>query len=163
MRTVSGLTTSTWLILGALLMPGCANLASKPEPPEVSLAGLRFVSADLFEQRFALRLRLLNPNDFPIEVRGMNYKILLNERPFASGVSNREVDIPAFGEGVAEVEVVSSITRILGQLRHLAVDGQGRGPEQLDYRIEGGIKLSNWAAKIPFEYEGKVSLAPQTE
>jgi LEA14-like dessication related protein len=155
LRTMSGRTSVFGLILGAVLA-GCANLATKPDAPEVSLAGLRFVDADLFEQRFALRLRLLNPNDFPIKVRGMNYKLLLNDRPFASGASSKSVDIPAFGEDVTEVEVVTNITRIVSQLKHLATTGQGQGPEALNYRIEGGIKLSNWGTKIPFETAGKI-------
>jgi LEA14-like dessication related protein len=155
LRTLSGSDALLGLLLGVLLT-GCANLAKKPDAPEVTLAGLRFVNADLFEQRFALQLRLLNPNDFPIEILGMNYKLLLNDRPFASGVSSKSMDIPAFGEGVMEVEVVTNITRIISQLKHLAMTGQGRGPEELDYRIEGGIKLSNWGTKIPFEYEGKI-------
>lgn len=151
------------LLVAIILIPGCASLGSKPEPPEVSIAGLGMVSADLFEQRFSLRLRFLNPNDFPIDIQGMNYKVLLNGKSFASGVSNREVHVPAFGEAVSEVEVVSNITRIVGQLKHLATASGGRGPESLDYRIEGGIKLSNWSAKIPFEYEGTVSLTAPRE
>ncbi|MCG6868025.1 MAG: LEA type 2 family protein [Gammaproteobacteria bacterium] len=155
LRTMSRHAAVFGLLLGTLLA-GCANLASKPAAPEVTLAGLRFVDAGLFEQRFALRLRLLNPNDFPIEVLGMNYKLLLDDRPFASGVSSKSVNVPAFGEGVTEVEAITNITRIVGQLKHLATTGQGQGPEALDYRIEGGIKLSNWGTKIPFEYEGKI-------
>jgi LEA14-like dessication related protein len=134
------------------LVAACSVLMERPEPPRVSLAGLEIVDANLFEQRYALRLRLQNTHSMTLSITGMDYEVFLNDRPFAHGVSREGVTLLPFGEDVVRLEVVSNLADVLRQLQDL-----GPGPGQtLSYRITGHLKLSNWPTKIPFDYSGEL-------
>jgi LEA14-like dessication related protein len=68
-------------MLGLVWLAAYSNLLERPEPPRVSLAGLEIVDANLFEQRYALRLRLQNTNDMTLSITGLDYEVFLNDRP----------------------------------------------------------------------------------
>ncbi len=159
-RTCGPIPPWAW-ILCVLGLTGCSALVERPEPPRVSLAGLEIVEANLFEQRYGLRLRLQNTNDMRLSITGLDYEVFLNDRPFAHGVSRDGVTLPPFGEDVLRVEVVSNLADILRQLQDLA-SGPGK---TLNWRITGHLKLSNWPTKIPFDYSGELvtPAGPQAE
>ncbi len=144
------------LLLMAVLLSACAGLYPRPDPPNVTLAGLRVVEMGLFEQRYRLRLRIQNPNAFALPIRGMDYELTLNDREFARGVSRQYVTVPAFGEEVLEVDVISNLGELIEQLQDL---GAGR-VYTLSYGLSGGISLANRAIKIPFDYQGEIALTP---
>jgi len=141
-------------ILVMSFISACSTLGTKPEAPAVTLAGLKIISADLFEQRFAMDLRLQNPNDFALPIRGMSYDLVLNGNSFASGVSAEKVDVPALGEAVVRVESVTNIFSLYRQLQQL-----GESSEQgVEYQLKGDISLVNRALKLPFNKQGEISL-----
>ena len=131
------------LLMAFILMAACSSLLQRPEPPRVDLAGLEVLEVGLLEQRYLLKLRLQNTNTQDLTIKGLDYEVFINDRPFAHGVSRRSVTIPAFGEDVIEVEVNSNLTRLYEQLRSL----QEGSHQNLNYRIFGGLKLNNWPTK----------------
>ncbi len=142
------------IILSFLLLAGCSSLGGiKLEKPNVTLAGLSVAQMDLFEQRYLVKLRIQNPNDVALPIKGMNFNLDINDKQFARGVTSKAVSIPALGEGVVEVEVVSSIMRIMDQLRALEA---GR-LEGLNYALTGNLILSKLVPKLPFEAKGELS------
>ena len=142
------------IILTISLFSACSTLGSKPEAPTVTLAGLKIVSADFFEQRFALDLRLQNPNDFTLPIRGMSYDLVLNGNSFASGVSADKVDVPALGETVVRVESVTNLFSLYRQLQQLGESSE----KGVEYQLKGNISLVNRALKLPFNKQGEISL-----
>ncbi|KAF0192202.1 MAG: hypothetical protein FD165_827 [Gammaproteobacteria bacterium] len=135
-------------------MAGCASLTRKTEPPAVSLAGIQLLELGLLEQRYLLRLRIQNPNDFALPIEGMDYRVVLNDADFARGVSRHDVSVPAFDSAILEVEGVSNLSSVFGQLQRL-----GSGPPQtFTYALTGHVKLSNYLLKLPFEYRGEINL-----
>ncbi len=148
---------SGWaLAVGLVLLSGCAGWPARPEQPRVSLAGLEILELGVLEQRYRLALRVENPNPFPLPIAGLDYRVLLNERTFATGVSRRSVVIPGFGTRVIEVEVTSNLLRIAAHLQDLA-----RAEEPLlRYRLAGRIRLRGRALTLPFDYSGEVRLSP---
>lgn len=145
--------------LVCLLFTACAGLGGYREPPRVSLVGIQPLDMTLMEQRYRLALRILNPNDVDLPVSGMNYSVELNGREFAYGVSRQEVTIPALGEAVVEVEVISSLLDMLRQLRALE-DDTARG---LDYRLVGDLRLGDHGVRLPFEYSGSLDWVPPSD
>jgi LEA14-like dessication related protein len=137
-------------------LAACAGLGGYREPPRVSLVGIQPLDMTLMEQRYRLALRILNPNEVEIPVEGLSYSVELNGRDFAYGVSRQAVTIPAYGEAIVEVEVVSSLLDMLRQLQALD-DGKRR---RLDYRISGDLSLSGRRARLPFEYSGTLDWKP---
>ncbi|BAZ93235.1 uncharacterized protein FOKN1_0833 [Thiohalobacter thiocyanaticus] len=138
-----------------LLLAGCSHFLTRPEAPSVSLNNLQLVEATLFEQRYLLHLRIQNPNNFDLPISGMSYRLLLNGREFATGVSRDLETLPAYGEQVITVSVVSNLLRIYEQLRS---PGDG---EAFSYALEGSISLQGLRAPLPFSQRGELALNPR--
>ncbi len=144
------------VLLATVFLGACATLSPYKESPRVSLVSIQPQEMKFLEQRFALQLRILNPNNVAIPVEGLSYSIEINGREFAYGVSRQAVEIPAFGEALLDVEVVSNLLNVMQQLQ--ALSGESR--ESLDYRLKGKISLANSPLSLPFDYSGELSYLP---
>jgi len=144
------------VLLVTIFLGACATLSPYKESPRVSLVSIQPQEMKFLEQRFALQLRILNPNNVAIPVEGLSYSIEINGREFAYGVSRQAVEIPAFGEALLDVEVVSNLLNVMQQLQ--ALSGETR--ESLDYRLKGKISLANSPLSLPFDYSGELSYLP---
>jgi LEA14-like dessication related protein len=143
-------------VLLALLAWGCAGLRTYSEPPHVSLVSIQPKEMGVLEQRYALQLRIMNPNDTALPVAGMQYTLEINGHEFAYGVSRQPVSIPAYGEAVLDVDVVSNL---LGVMQQVQEAGTGKH-ESLKYRLSGSIGLENRLGKLPFDYSGELKYLP---
>ncbi len=83
----------------------------------------------------------------------MRVRLEVDGEPFATGLSNENVTIPALGEEIVTVEAVSGTADILGRLRSVT------GLEDIDYSLKGTAFLRNSVRKLPFEQEGSVRLS----
>jgi len=144
------------VLLCALLAAACASLGKYQEAPRVTLVSIQPVDVTLFEQRFAVQLRVMNPNADALPVDGLSYALEINEREFAYGVSPQSVDIPAFGEALLDVEISSSLLSVVRQLQSMG-DAERNS---LDYRLAGKINLANRLGSLPFDYTGKLNYLP---
>jgi len=124
---------TTGILLAALLLAGCARLTF--EPPSVTLAHMEVVEVSLFEQRFAFKLRVMNPNNREIAITGLTFEVELNNESFAKGVSSKPVTVPRLGEALLEVTAVTALTGFLRQISEVA-----RGTrDAMSYRIKGRL------------------------
>jgi LEA14-like dessication related protein len=138
----------------ALLVGGCATLTGL-DAPHVSVSNIVPLDMTLFEQKFVVTLRIQNPNDVPLGVKGMTFNLDLNGKPFASGVSGQQVTVPRFGSEVVDVEVFSGLSGILKQLQMIAAGGTPR----FTYRLRGKAYLDQPAAvTLPFDEQGEIEL-----
>lgn len=140
----------------ALLLAGCAGLGAYSEAPRVSLVSIQPRELGVLEQRYGLRLRILNPNDTALPLEGMSYSLQINDREFAYGVSRQPVSIPAYGEALLEVDVVSNLLGVLQQLQEANTGKR----ESLKYRLTGSLSLENRLGKLPFDYRGELNYLP---
>lgn len=143
-------------VLLALLLAGCAGLGPYREAPRVSLVSIQPRELGVLEQRYGLKLRIMNPNDTALPVAGMQYSLQINDREFAYGVSRQPVSIPAYGEAVLDVDVVSNL---LSVLRRLQEENTGK-PGSLTYRLSGSLSLENRIGTLPFDYHGELDYLP---
>jgi len=142
--------------LVALALGACATLGPKLETPKLSLVGIQLHDATFFEQRLLVRLRVRNPNDRVLPVKGLTVNFELDGVDFAEGVSARAFDIPALGEAEFDMLVTANAATAL-----LEIFGKDRrkSSKELDYRISGKLSTSLGLLKsIPFDERGKVSL-----
>jgi len=139
------------------VLAACAGLSGLSQKPEISLAGLDLLELGLFEQRFAFRLRIRNPNDVALPISGLTFAVDLNGQPFASGLSDKAVTVPRFGEAVLDVTATSNLGSVLRQLREL----QKGGRERVDYRLSGRVMVDGLGA-LPFERKGEIEM-PEIE
>jgi LEA14-like dessication related protein len=141
------------ILLCVLLLGGCAGLQPYAETPRVSLVSIQPLEMQMLEQRFALQLRIMNPNDVEIPVEGLSYALEINQREFAYGVSQQAVSIPPYGEALLQVEVVSNLLNVMRQLQQM---GDSTGDGGLEYRLHGKIGLAGLRRGLPFDYAGKL-------
>lgn len=53
-----------------------------------------------FEQRLRVSLRIRNPNDYELQVTGVDVRLEFNGKRLARGLSNKEFTVPRLGEPV---------------------------------------------------------------
>jgi LEA14-like dessication related protein len=140
------------LLLAALLLGGCAGI--EIQPPSVTLAGIEVVEASLFEQRLAIKLRVLNPNTIEIPIEGLSFEVEINGEPFAKGVSDKAIKVPRLGEAVLDVTAVTGFAGILRQIQGLA-----RGNiDALSYRIKGRLMTGSSSYGLNFDERGMLEM-----
>jgi LEA14-like dessication related protein len=135
----------------AILLYGCAGL--KLQTPSVTVADIKVVEANMFEQRYAFKLRVMNPNDTDIPVTGMNFEIKLNNQPFVRGVSNKIVKLPRLSETVVEVTAASDLLGFMRQINELRKDNL----DTLSYHINGRF-ISDSFPDLNFESSGIMAI-----
>ncbi len=91
-------------MLFVTVFAGCASTGKISEAPYITLSNINLLNVGVFEQRYRIMMRIQNPNDVVIPIKGMSYQIFINEQDFARGVSNKSAIIPEFGEEVVEIE-----------------------------------------------------------
>ncbi|KAF1054097.1 MAG: hypothetical protein GAK43_01084 [Stenotrophomonas maltophilia] len=122
-----------WLLA---LLSGCSWMAGDFEKPEVKLLKVDVVKARLLEQQFSLKFRIDNPNDFSLPVRGLAYKVKLNDVDLAEGESNLWFTVPANGHEVFDVPVNTNLWRHMKYIVKLLQD-----PDQsIHYTLQGEVK-----------------------
>ena len=144
------------LILGALalsLLSGCAELP-RFETPKLSVIALEMQSADIFSQRLKVRMRVLNPNSRELPVKGISYRIEIDDAELGQGLTNTPFVVPAMGEAEFDVQVTTNLAGMLGKL--LSRRGSR---DSLQYRLVGEVALaSGFLRRIPFDERGSVKL-----
>ncbi|MFO7876851.1 MAG: LEA type 2 family protein [Desulfovermiculus sp.] len=149
------------LFLFVLSLYGCAGFGKRLEPPKVSLADITVQDIKAFETVFGLQLRVFNNNDAPLVIKALDCDLEVNESRFASGVTETEATIPAFGTGLVDVTVYASSVQIVNRLLQGLKDSRGDGKtKSIDYDLSGHLHLGGRAlpAKIPFSAKGSMAL-----
>ena len=146
-------------LLGAAVLglSACTAFAPKLETPKLSIVNVELVKGDLFEQRLRARIRVENPNDRELEVKGITYTIEVGGEEFGRGISGSSFTVPRLGE--AEFDMLVSTNFVSGFARLLSRVGGGK-LENLDYEIAGHVMLDKgFVKKIPFSKSGQVDVA----
>jgi LEA14-like dessication related protein len=118
----------------SVLFAGCATLQGN-DPLQVTVAGIEPLQGEGMELRLTVKLRVQNPNDPPIEYRGVALTMDVQGKTFASGVSDSSGTVPRFGEAVIAVPVSISAFRMVRQ----------------------ALAFANNNGKIAYEMKGKLS------
>lgn len=142
------------LLVIVLMSTGCTGLRSNTEPPEVTLASVALLGVTLLEQEWELTLRARNPNDFPLTLRSLDYRIFIEDAPFGRGMTGNSVTVPAMGDALITTRVVTSLFDTLRQFQALELTTGA----PVHYRIEGHARLGNNPLKLKFDHDGAVTL-----
>jgi LEA14-like dessication related protein len=148
----------TWLpgasltLLSLLALAGCTSIGKDFQTPRLKVISVQPLSADMFAQRFTLRVLVENPNDVEVPVRGLDYQLFLMGDTFAEGVSNESFVLPALGEAEFDMTVTTNFISALGRLVSRA---GGARLDKIDYEITGKIFIEKgMVRKIPFSERG---------
>ena len=87
MTTLALLRSAVLPMLAATSLSACAAFVPKLETPKLSIVNVELVKSDLFEQRLRARIKVENPNDRELAVRGITYTIEVGGEEFGRGIS----------------------------------------------------------------------------
>lgn len=146
-------------LLAVLTLAGCAGIGKPLETPRVSISNIQVQESKGMETAFLVQLRVTNPNDVDLDIKGVDCDLEINGKPFAYGISNTPVKVPAFGSETVPVTVYSSVLDIIKSLFGL----QHR--EDLSYQVKGKVRMAGGGfmpSTLPFDSQGTVSIKELT-
>ena len=132
-------------------LAACAALAPHFEHPRLYLAGVDLKDASLGEQHFRLRMRVENPNDRELPVRGIDYTLKLGGEDFGSGASVGAFTVPAHGEAEFEIMMTTNLAATLWKVLPRLKDSS----QPLEYQLVGKVSTDlPFLHSIPFDERG---------
>jgi LEA14-like dessication related protein len=137
------------VLCGILFLIGCTSLKAssvQPEAPEVLLVNITSLDTTMFEQRLQVDLRVRNPNEFDLEVTGLDFTLHLNDQRLARGLTNKASTIPRLGDSVISVETTTSTLDVVRQLLNLSQR------QDVTYQVQGVLYAQG--TRLPFENKG---------
>jgi LEA14-like dessication related protein len=140
-------------LLFVLALTGCASTFDL-QAPKLSVLSMKVQSADIFSQRLQMRMLVQNPNDRELPVKGITYRIDVNDAELGQGQTDSAFVVPAMGEAEFDLQFTANLATALAKL--LSRRGSS---ETLDYRLRGEVALSSgFLRRIPFDERGSVKL-----
>jgi len=146
-------------LLAVLTLAGCAGIGKPLETPRVSISNIQVQESKGMETAFLVQLRVTNPNDVDLDIKGVDCDLEINGKPFAYGISNTPVKVPAFGSEIVPVTVYSSVLDIIKSLFGLP------HREDLSYQVKGKVRMAGGGfmpSTLPFDSQGTVSIKELT-
>ena len=145
------------LLATMFALASCSTFGSKLEAPTLSVLGVQVLSGDMFSQRFRIRVKVQNPNDLEVPVRGLDYTLFLMGDQFGTGASEHDFVLPALGEAEFDMllttDFVSSLGRLVSRMG-------GNKLENVEYEITGKLYLEKGMVRtIPFAHKGLVNFS----
>ena len=136
-------------IAASALLGGCSLFVPKLETPQLSVVNVEMQKADLWEQRMKVRMRVVNPNDRPIPVKGLTVALEVAGQELAHGVSGASFNVPALGEAEFDMNMTANMAgTIISLLSH-------GSDSTVEYHLVGRISLSEGLLRsIPFDQHG---------
>ena len=138
-----------------LLSLGACALLPQRDPLAISLVGIDPLPSQELEMRFAIKLRLQNPNETPIDYNGVALDLEVNGRPLASGVSDQQGHIGRYAEDILVIPVSVSAFSVLRQTLGLS---QTQSLDNLPYVLHGKLAGGLFGTQRFIE-RGQISLA----
>lgn len=122
-----------------LTLSACALFQGR-DPVNISVIGIEPLPGQELELRMAVKLRVQNPNETPIDYNGVALNLAVNGQPLAAGVSDQHGSIGRFSEQVLVVPVsitaFSVLRQALGLSQMSSLDGM---PYEVRGKLAGGV------------------------
>ena len=121
----------------AFCLGACASMPGS-DPLQVTVAAIEPLQGEGLELRMLVRLRVQNPNDAPVDYDGAYVRLEVQDKTFATGVSDARGSVPRFGESIVAVPVTISMLNVVKQVLG-AVDSKSPAPDRIRYSLEGKL------------------------
>jgi LEA14-like dessication related protein len=139
----------------SLALSACSLVAPKFNRPNVAVIGIEARGGNLLQQNFAVKLNIQNPNDRELPVRGLHVELKVGGVQIATGVSDRAVTVPAFGE--SEFDMTVSANLALALLKF--ADKANQRADSIDYELTGEASIDlPFLRNLPFHQTGSFKL-----
>jgi LEA14-like dessication related protein len=128
-------------LIGLLLILGACSSLPPRDPPQIQLVNVEPLPGEGLEMRFAVTLRVQNPNDRAINFNGIALDLKVNNQPLLSGVSDQSGEVPRFGETLVRIPLTLSAYSALRQAWGVSNSQslQKGLPYELSGKLGGGL------------------------
>jgi len=148
-------------LLLVLMLAGGLNacaLFQARDPLTISVIGIEPLPGQELEMRMAVKMRVQNPNESPIDYNGVALNLEVNGQPLASGVSDQQGRIGRYDEAVIVVPVSITAFAFLRQAYGL---GKLDSLQGMPYRLRGKLASGPFGT-VRFTDEGKLDLPKES-
>jgi LEA14-like dessication related protein len=143
------------IIALTLALGACSLMAPKFNRPNVTVISIQLRSGNLLQQNFAVKLNIQNPNDRALPVHGLHTELNVGGQQIASGVSDRAVIVPAFGEAEFDMTITANLAVALLKL----ADKANQHADSIDYDLTGEANIDlPFLRNLPFHQSGSFNL-----
>lgn len=133
----------------------CSLVTPKYNRPNVTVSSIQLRGGNLLQQNFAVKLNIQNPNDRDLPVRGVHAELNVGGEQIASGLSDRAIVIPAFGEAQIDVTVTANMLLALSKLTNKL----NQQADSIDYDLTGAASIDlPFLRNLPFHQTGTLPL-----
>ncbi len=123
--------------------------------PTVSVISIELRRGNLLKQDFAVKLKVENPNDRTLPVRGLHTELLVGGEQIASGVSDKAFVVPALGETEFDMTITANLALTLLKL----ADKLNQHAETVEYELTGAASVDlPFLRDLTFHQSGALSL-----
>lgn len=132
---------------------GCAPLRPDFETPSIGVTSFKPLPSQGLIPKFEVGLRVVNPNATKLNLRGMSYRIFLNDYEVVEGAVSELPEVPAYSE--IEFNVVATVGLIEGIrfVNDLLQNTSG----QVAYRFQTKLDIGVATPAIRIEKTGSFS------
>ncbi|WP_349569772.1 LEA type 2 family protein [Azotobacter salinestris] len=125
------------------------------QSPVLELTQVNISKAGLLEQDFVLHFRISNPNESKLSVRGLAYKVHLDDIELVSdGESRQSFTVPARSYQEFEVPVTTNLWRRMKPLVKLLKKAE----DPIPYRVSGEVKTGRlFGRRVAFFNSGELT------
>ena len=143
---------SLLILLIPIFLISCAGIGENLlQSPKLRVTNVSITNLTLNNQSIVFTLGINNPNPIPIPIRGLRYKLDLNNVEFASGFSENTINIPASGEGEMRLNISGDLISFIQKIE-VITEGW------IDYQLSGDIALVKSTLRFPYYKTGKLTL-----
>lgn len=141
------------VVLLTCTVNACALFQAR-DPLNISVIGIEPLPGQELELRMAVKIRVQNPNETPVDFNGIALNLEVNDQPLAAGVSDQRGHIGRYDETVIVVPVSVTAFAFLRQAYGLS---QVQSPQGLPYVLRGKL-AGGPLGTVRFTDKGKLDL-----
>jgi LEA14-like dessication related protein len=144
------------IVLAATCLSACASTDTLISSPTVNLTSVELTAISLKRQTFDLGFDVDNPNPFPLPVKSVEYRVMLDDERFVGGETTGSFTVPARGQDAFIISVDLDFINTANQFAALLRTGV---PEQVNYELQGSLTVDiPFARPVPFSSTGVIDV-----
>ena len=142
-------------LVAAALATGCATTDALEEM-EITLTGLQFTEATLFETTMVAKIRVTNPNPTPLAFEGASFKLYLDDRKMGTGLAPEPFAVEGLATTIVDVTFHLNNATVAFRLVDILKDKR-----EVDYGVRGSLFMDGTLGrrKLKVEKMGHLDLA----
>tara|TARA_R110002167_G_scaffold42024_2_gene128043 strand:- start:293 stop:754 length:462 start_codon:yes stop_codon:yes gene_type:complete len=140
--------------IATIILSACAALTPNFEEPQVSVNSFKILPGGSINPTFEIGLRVLNPNSFSLNLKGLSYTASIEGNQILSGVASQLPIVPAYGEEDIKLKAQADL---FGGLRLIA-DLMKPRETAIGYTLKVKLDVGTFALPIYITREGDLSI-----